>query len=65
MSYPMLISGADASKGHIPCLCGEFTFIIKGDVANRLPAGYSGEVCQRCGLYMCRVENGKRVAWPW
>lgn len=45
------------TQGHVPCECGEFTHIFSQDAMGRLPPDYSGELCPRCGLWMCRVDK--------
>lgn len=44
-------------QGHAPCHCGEFTHVFRQCAMQRLPRDYSGELCQRCYLWMCRVDK--------
>lgn len=44
-------------SGHSPCQCGEFTHIFRAQVLKQLPRGYSGELCPRCDLWMCRLDK--------
>jgi hypothetical protein len=44
-------------QGHAPCHCGEFTHIFRQCAMQRLPTGYSGELCPRCNLWMCKTEK--------
>lgn len=44
-------------QGHAPCHCGEFTHIFRQCAMQRLPRDYSGEMCPRCNLWMCRVDK--------
>lgn len=45
------------TQGHVPCDCGEYTYIFRQCVMQRLPRGYSGELCQLCGLWMCKIDK--------
>lgn len=47
---------AHIENGHIPCECGEYTHIVSSRVTKTLPKGYSGEMCPRCHLWMCRIN---------
>jgi hypothetical protein len=47
----------ELSQGHAACECGEFTHIFKQCAMQRLPKGYSGELCPRCDLWMCRIDK--------
>jgi len=44
-------------QGHAPCLCGEFTHIFRQCAMQRLPRDYSGELCPRCSLWMCKTDK--------
>jgi hypothetical protein len=44
-------------QGHAPCHCGEYTHILRQCAMERLPRGYSGELCPRCGLWMCKLDK--------
>jgi hypothetical protein len=44
-------------QGHVPCECGEFTHVFTQHALQRLPRGYCGEMCKRCGLWMCRLDK--------
>ena len=43
-------------QGYTVCDCGEFAYVFDSKVLRRLPCDYSGELCQRCRLWMCRVK---------
>ena len=43
-------------KGYEICECGEYAYIYAADVLQRLPPGYTGELCPRCKLWMCAVK---------
>ena len=43
--------------GHAVCDCGEFTYIFRQCAMQRLPNDYSGELCRRCGMWMCRLDK--------
>ena len=47
----------DDDAGHAVCDCGAFTYIFRQCAMQRLPKDYSGEMCQRCGMWMCRLEK--------
>ena len=38
------------------CSCGKFAHVMRAEVLRSLPADYSGELCQECGMWMCRVD---------
>lgn len=44
-------------NGYEICKCGKFAFIYSADVLRQLPAGYVGELCPECGLWMCAVDK--------
>ena len=43
--------------GHAVCDCGEYTHVFRQCAMQRLPKDYSGEMCQRCSMWMCRVAT--------
>lgn len=47
--------------GHAVCECKEFTHVFKQCAIQRLPKDYSGELCKRCSIWMCRVDKLESV----
>jgi hypothetical protein len=47
----------EVKQGHVPCDCGEFTYVFAQHVLQRLPRDYSGELCGRCDLWVCRLDK--------
>ena len=45
-----------APIGYEACECGKYAHIFRAEVLRRLPAGYSGELCRECNLWMCAIE---------
>lgn len=39
------------------CECGKFAFMMDAESLTLLPAGYYGELCPDCGLFMCAVDK--------
>jgi hypothetical protein len=52
---PMTVE--EYKQGHAPCHCGEFTHIFGTLAMRQLPRDYSGELCPRCGLWMCKIDK--------
>ena len=44
-------------QGHAPCDCGEYTHIFRHCAIQRLPRNYSGELCPKCKMWMCRTDK--------
>jgi hypothetical protein len=45
-------------QDHIPCGdCDEFTHLVSAEAVRRLPRGYCGESCERCAMWMCRLDK--------
>lgn len=51
------MTAEEYKQGHAPCQCGEFTHIFRQCAMQRLPRDYSGELCQRCNLWMCKLDK--------
>lgn len=54
---PRRMTADELKQGHAPCQCGEYTHIFSQRAMDRLPRDYSGEVCERCDMWMCRVDK--------
>ena len=52
---PMTIK--EYEQGHALCHCGEFTHVFSQCVMQRLPRDYTGELCPRCSLWMCKTDK--------
>jgi len=54
----------EMSKGYKVCPCGKYAHAVRASVLDRLPKGYLGELCQKCGLLMIAIEKleGKKNA---
>lgn len=51
----------DWKRGFITCAdCDDYVFIFRVGLLRSLPDGYSGELCQRCSLWVC----AKRLIEP-
>ena len=49
---------SETQPGHAPCNeCDVFTFVFSAEAVKRLPPGYTGELCPRCGLWVCRIDK--------
>ena len=55
------ITADEYKQGHAPCHCGEFTHIFRQCAMQRLPRDYSGELCPRCSLWMCKADKMEPV----
>ena len=45
-------------KDYIICdNCELYAYVCRASALARLPAGYSGELCPQCGLWMCAVDK--------
>ena len=51
------ITKEEYEAGHAVCDCGEFTHIFRQLAMHRLQKGYSGEMCKRCSMWMCRLDK--------
>ena len=45
------------AQGYFVCECGKFAFVFSTAVLATLPAGYNGEWCAECSMWMCSVEK--------
>ena len=57
---PMTVD--EYKQGHSTCHCGEFTHIFRQCAMQRLQRDYSGELCPRCGLWMCKTDKLEPLA---
>ena len=49
---------SETQSGHATCNeCDVFTFVFSAETVKRLPPGYTGELCPRCGLWVCRIDK--------
>jgi len=44
-------------KGYEICECGIYAYIYATEILERLPPGYTGELCPQCGLWVCAVRH--------
>jgi hypothetical protein len=51
------MTAEEYKQGHALCHCGEFTHIFRQCAMQRLPRDYSGELCPRCDLWMCKTDK--------
>lgn len=51
------MTAEEYKNGHVPCQCGEYTHVFRQCAMQRLPRDYSGELCHRCSLWMCRIDK--------
>lgn len=52
---PMIAT--EHANGVVECKCSVFVYIWHSRLLALLPAGYTGELCEACGLWMCRKEK--------
>jgi len=58
LTLPTGIERDDLKNGHKPCPnCTEFTYIFRAAVIESLPKDYTGELCPKCNLWMCRIDK--------
>ena len=45
------------AKGYTACPCGKFAHVFRSAVFAKLPPGYFGELCPKCGLMMVAINK--------
>lgn len=51
------LSPDEIRRGYTVCSCGLYAHVFCTEVLRRLPAGYHGEQCVTCKLWMCAVSK--------
>jgi hypothetical protein len=52
------LTPADIGAGYVKChdCDGEFSHVFSQAAMQKLPKTYSGEMCRKCNLWMCRTD---------
>ena len=47
----------EIAKGYEICPCGKYAHAFRASALDRLPKGYLGELCPKCGLLMIAIDK--------
>jgi hypothetical protein len=53
------LTSSELREGYTVCACEKYAHIFRAEVLRRLPAGYDGELCKDCRLWMCALDKLK------
>lgn len=51
-------------RGYEICDCGKYAYVFSAIALENLPAGYVGELCQKCSCWVVAVEKLEPKAPP-
>ena len=62
-SFTRRLTPNEHDVGFVVCPCGTRAHVMRAEVVRRLPAGYSGEICPECNLWVCSIEKLREVGY--